>query len=306
MTSVQDVRERALTLCPGGTPFRASASWAQRFLGRKHLSLLRATNSSRVPVEDAAAAMIKFHNAIRRVVRKSGEGPYGAYPPSKRYNLDEVGSGLLSDYVRTIAETGSDHVWAPGGQGGKSRRFATIVVLIRAAGEQPKKLIVIFSGKGTLHDVEQPTYHPDVAVFWQPNAWMDSETWDAIVRSMEIEPDSLLYLDNLAAHRAADDVMKQRRILPFWGPKGLTDVWQPVDLNVGKQIKERIHKFMRAVQERDDTGYVDAVDAKTKRRLFTQVISLAHHSARRQQVKRGEPFGSRQKRFGELSKRQVT
>ncbi len=102
---------------------------------------------------------------------------------------------------------------------------------------------------------------------------MDSQTWDAIVRSMEIEPDSLLYLHNLGAHRAADDVMKQRRILPFWGPKGLTDVWQPVDLNVGKLIKERIHKFMRTAQEKD--GYVDDVDAKTKRRLFTQVISMS-------------------------------
>jgi len=225
-----------------------------------------------MPIADATTAMVKFHNAIRREVRK-GSGQYGQYPPSKRYNLDEVGCGLLADRVRTIAETGTDHVWAPGGQGGKSRRFATVVVLIRAASEQPKKLIVIFNGKGTLHAAEQPTWDPDVAVFWQPNAWMDSQTWDAIVRSMEIEPDSLLYLDNLGAHRAADDVMKQRRILPFWGPKGLTDVWQPVDLNVGKLIKERIHKFMRTAQEKD--GYVDDVDAKTKRRLFTQVISMS-------------------------------
>jgi len=67
---------------------------------------------------------------------------------SPLWNLDEVGICLGHERVRTVVEKGSRSVWMPRGQGGKMRRYATLVVLIRAGKPQPKRLIVILRGKG--------------------------------------------------------------------------------------------------------------------------------------------------------------
>jgi len=117
------------------------------------------------------------------------------------------------------------------------RRYATLVVLVRAANPQPMKLIVILQGKGGCGVMRRAKeWDRSCHVLWQQNAWCDSITFGAIIRLLPVGEGSMLFLDNLSAHRLAKAEMEAMGVVPYFGPAKTTDYWQPVDCGVGTPI----------------------------------------------------------------------
>ena len=109
-------------------------------------------------------------------------------------------------------------------------------ICFRPSGEQPR-LAIIFRGKGLrLSAVEKASWGKDVDVFFQLNAWADTEfvvNWaektlkPAVADVSHVIP----FLDNLKAHvheSFRKSVSSQKRITWF-GVPGAIDIWQPVD-----------------------------------------------------------------------------
>jgi len=139
---------------------------------------------------------------------------------------------MLSERILTVVEKGSRFVWVPGR--GKIRRFATLVVLVRAGGTQPEKLIIIMSGVGGPQlQEEAKQYDEGVRVYWQRNAWADGETFRKIVEDLRLPSPFLLFMDNLGAHRLAVEQLEVAGGRCWFGPPNTTDYWQPVDANIG-------------------------------------------------------------------------
>lgn len=198
--------------------------------------------------------------------------------------MDEVGICLGRERVKSVVERGSHCVWIPRGQGGKMRRFATLVVLMSAAGVQPMQLVVILEGKGG-GNVRSRAKEWDRSchVMFQRNAWCDSDTFQAIVDWLPIPAGSLLFLDNLSAHRLAREQICKRHLMAYYGPPNTTDYWQPVDcglgtpllllhLSLGRWLKERVYKGM---EDEEENQRVDLLDAPSKRILFLKVAMIA-------------------------------
>ena len=103
----------------------------------------------------------------------------------------------------------------------------------------------LFRGTGKrISADEKAAYHPSVDVYWQQCAWVDREVavqWvkrtfkDAVKGKEEV----LLFCDNLDAQtyegfRNELALVKSRA---KYGPKNLTNCWQPVDAGYGKLLK---------------------------------------------------------------------
>jgi len=148
LTTTQWIQYRAKTLVPPSARFSSSQGWVYKFMKRRGLSLKTVSNTNKLSKDQITTILLGWHYKLRRFIGNSGAGQFGAFPALRRWNLDEVGICLGQERIKTVVEKGSRCVWMPRGQGGKMRRYATLVVLVRAANPQPLRLIVILQGKG--------------------------------------------------------------------------------------------------------------------------------------------------------------
>lgn len=80
------------------------------------------TNKSLVTVEQRTIKMVDHLNNLRKFLQKSGDGRWGAFPPEKRYNLDQIGLEPFPDRSKTITVKGASRVHMNMGGPGKARR----------------------------------------------------------------------------------------------------------------------------------------------------------------------------------------
>jgi len=109
--------------------------------------------------------------------------------------------------------------------------------LIKASGEQPRKIHIILKAKNgnNIRKKEGHLWDPDVVVYFNDKAWQRGNTWQSITKDFDLRPGSILFLDRFSVH-LDEEVIKQlkaRGITVWFGPPGTTDYWQPVDCGVG-------------------------------------------------------------------------
>ena len=117
-----------------------------------------------------------------------------------------------------------DHrVWVAQPGGGLDKRQATLQICFSPEGMV--KPVLIFRGKGKrISQDEDLAYDTDVDVYWQPNAWADTEF-------------SVEWVKNTLSNAVANlDVRQHKGIVWFGFPNG-THFWQPVDAGPGKAFK---------------------------------------------------------------------
>lgn len=142
---------------------------------------------------------------------------------------------------------------------GRAQRFCTFVMYniihpdflrcVRAAGEQPRKLGVIFeASSGERLQAEKSLYHHAVEVTFQRSAWADSKSLCNLLPVFELSENGLLFMDSLASHRGEfQKAIESRAVKVWYGPPRLTDTWQPVDRQLGKWVKDKARKYMYAI-----------------------------------------------------------
>ena len=135
--------------------------------------------------EDNMAHMVKWLHMMREVVLKpEGQPQDGAAPvvqpvqkAAKRRKTDILGRHL---HLPKDADCGrfllGERYTADSFTFQLSGTSGTVHLCVHADPDKPQpKLALVFKGKGTVQDSEAGSYHKDVVVFFQKNAWMTEE-----------------------------------------------------------------------------------------------------------------------------------
>lgn len=168
--------------------FKASAGWLKRFMARHKLTWRRRNDNALKSADKLAPQVQKFIKELR-ALRKSRPDPnnvnsiWGIFGPKNTFNVDQVPLPFASSSKRTIEFLGTQRVWIKQPGSGLDKRQATLQLLIRGEGKQPKP-VLIFRGKKTYtrpqdkekRRKEEALYDDDVLVLWQPQSWADTET----------------------------------------------------------------------------------------------------------------------------------
>ena len=128
--------------------------------------------------------LIKWHGMTReRLIRSGKDGSYdkkwGRFLPTQRYNVDQSPLPFAFNTKRTyeMIKKGDRYhkVWISQPGSGLGKRQCTLQVCFRPVGKQPK-LAIIFRGKGKrISTQEKETWHKGVDVYFQENAWADTD-----------------------------------------------------------------------------------------------------------------------------------
>lgn len=96
--------------------------------------------------------------------------------PKQRFNVDQVPLPFVVEQDGTYDFSGSKQIWVSQPGSGLDKRQATLQLCIRAEERQTVKPAIVFRGKGNVSTQEREKYDKDIDVYFQPCAWMDSET----------------------------------------------------------------------------------------------------------------------------------
>ena len=276
---------------PGCDHFKASQGWLKRFMARHRLCWRMRNDNALKSAEQLAPGVQKFIKELRKL-RSNHPDPndpiWGQFGPHNTLNVDQVPLPFASTKQRTIEFLGTQRVWIKQPGSGLDKRQATLQLMIRAEGKQPKP-VLIFRGKKHYtrdcdirkRDAETTQYDKDVEVLWQRKSWADTETcveWAggsfASFVNENIGGPVLLLTDNLTAQTKTPflDAIRQAGRAPLafnqirFGPAGATHLWQPVDRHIGARYKNLMsdcyHEYMA------DRGDDDSKVSTERRRVL--------------------------------------
>ena len=171
-------------------------------------------------------------------------------------------------------------VWISQPASGLDKRQCTLQICCRPSGTQPK-LAIIFRGTGKRLSLEErQAWHKNVDVYFQPNAWADTDfscEWAKKTLKEALDVDHFaLFCDNLTA-QISDDFKESVSSLSgvcWYGLPNATDLWQPVDAGYAELLKrlitQRFHNWLDAEENADRWyGNVQPFSAKERRILIT-------------------------------------
>ena len=157
------------------------------FIKRNHLKLRRVQRRKKKPKETFRESLMKWHSTLTERLVKTGKGEnynpvYGGFIPSQRYNVDQSPLPFAIDTKKTYKqirpndkENRNKNVWVSQPAPCLEKRQCTLQICFRSEGKQPR-ISVIFRGLGKrISAVEKASWHPDVDVYFQKNAWADTE-----------------------------------------------------------------------------------------------------------------------------------
>ena len=144
-----------------------------------------------------------------------------------------------------------DRVWVGQPGSGLEKRQCTLQLCLSPE-DNHVKAEIIFRGTGKrISPHEKAAYHKDVAIFWQKNAWADTEVsveWvkstlkEGVEAARDGNTEFVLLCDNLNAQTSDEfkEAVRQINGIVWYGPPGATDIWQPIDSGYGALMKRLI------------------------------------------------------------------
>lgn len=301
-TAVEEIEKASGSASPFKKQFVASNSWLAGFTRRHGLAIRRATNKKEVSIQERLPAIQNFHSKLQGYISAPPEAThsddpiFGRYTAANCFNMDQSPLFLDATSNETYDKRGAITVGVAKRKG-SDQRFATLTICVRLDGcaDAPVKqppIGIIFRGTGQrISREERDMYAEDVFVDFQPKAWTDSETlqrWsDMFVGWTKENCDDrqkLLFLDNLKAQTMDGfrDRLAEGNVKAWWLPKNCTDLVQPVDRHLAKQLKSKV-KFLldEYLAEHPDfqakwhSVSADNLKAKDVRIFLTKVVSKA-------------------------------
>ena len=270
-------------------------------LKRNNLKRRKIQRNKKLPKEHYRADLVKWHYNLRERAIRTGaanhsyDSKWRSYLPVERFNMDHSPLPFARDTSTTYEKfekrnkkNRNQKVWAVQPKQGDSKRFCTLNICFRPSGEQPR-LAIIFRGKGLrLSAVEKASSDKDVDVFFQPNAWADTEfvvNWAEKTLKPAVADVSyfILFLDNLEAHvhESFRKSVSNQKGITWFGVPGATDIWQPVDGGHAATLKALINQQFFDWLDDDENiqkwyGEKSHITASEKRILVTHWAGNAY------------------------------
>ena len=117
--------------------------------------------------------------------------------------------------------------------------------MVTGDGGQPRLAIIFRRKSKRIREDERLAWHPNVDVYFQENAWVDTKTcmdWTNNTLKKCVDSENLKFLllcDNLDAQcqRESKEAIHVLNGLVWYGLKNATDLWQVVDAGVAQLLK---------------------------------------------------------------------
>lgn len=232
----------------------------ESFLRRFNIRMRCRQRNRKQSKESFREDLRKWHGLTReRLIRTGSKDDYdkkwGRFLPNQRFNVDQSPLPFVVDVKRTyeqIEYKHSEKIWIAQPGSGLDKRQCTLQILTRAEGEQPR-IAVIFRGKGKrISPDEKMSWHQDVDIYWQENAWADTEVsveWIKGTLSKSVQGLSrfVLFLDNLNSQESEQfkSSVSELNGVAWYGLKNATDLWQVVDAGIAQLHKVLIGQAHR-------------------------------------------------------------
>ena len=289
-------------LNPGADVRRLSPSVVVSFTRKFKIKMRRVQCRKQKPRSEGVADLMAWHTKLREGIIKTGpnlpfyDSKFGRYSPDRRFNVDQVPMPFAINLTQTYEEGGARRVqrnrrvWVAQPGAGLEKRQCSLQVCFSPV-TNSCRIAIVFRGTGKrISADEKASYHPSVDVYWQPCAWVDREVAQQWVKktfkaATEGKEEVLLFCDNLDAqtYEGFRDELKKVNSRVCYGPKNLTNCWQPVDAGYGKLLKTLSLHEQQLWLEKDENierwvgnAERETFTAKERRILITHWVGEAH------------------------------
>ena len=152
----------------------------ESFLKKYNVRMLSRQHNKKLSKEAYRNDFKKWQAFTRERLLRTGfndsyDETWGRFKPDQRFNVDQTPMPFSVNTKRTyekIQPNRQEKVWIAQPGSGLDKRQCTIQMMTRAKGEQPR--IAIGTGK-IIREDESAAWHSQVEVYWQPNAWADTD-----------------------------------------------------------------------------------------------------------------------------------
>ena len=269
------------------------------FLKRHNIRMRARQRNKKAPKQDFEVGLKKWHATTReklvRTARNDGyDQKWGRFTPRQRLNVDQsplpfaVTTKRTYEYIGEGEEQRNHKVWISQPGSGLDKRQCTLQVCFRPTGGQPK-IGIIFRGTGKrISADEKEAYHPDVDIYFQENAWADTNVsveWvkRTLTESVKDDERFVLFCDNLTGQVSSEfkEAVAKLGGVVWYGLPGATDLWQPVDAGYAQILKVLIGQAQRKWLDDEENaekwyGHESSFSAKERRILITHWVGEAY------------------------------
>ena len=242
--------------------FKASNGWRSNFIKRRNLKYRRRKSGKTFSANKHLDQYVNFLQRLRFKllvpINDSQSDIWGRFPPSHRYNMDQVPLPFVvsQEFTFTIEDDTNIHITCPS-DSLRKRQF-TMHVVVNAGQDEARHAWVDLVSKGSgkrIKDAEKQRYHPEVNMFWQKNAWVDGNVMIELAHKFVREKKKkhgddwvVLYADNLSAHLLPQvkTIFGNNQVLVIYFPPNMTEMIQPIDAGYGRSLRCAIGRELDA------------------------------------------------------------
>ena len=245
----------------GYRDFRYSPGWMSRFLDHYEVTHQLQTekknmcNALRVPL------LQTFHRDLCEIQNTPNglnewDPMFGAFPAKGRWNIDQVPFYFVKSHRGSYNPKGTECWIMTQGESGNEKRMATIIMTLRAEGEQVVPPFILFRGQGEIaKDLLAELDAQGIPYAFNEKGYANEESciehlkfFSKIVqKECPDVKEHMLLLDGFGAQSTKRyiDFALDLNILPVYFPPNCTHLVQPVDHRIAAWLKRAIHELYK-------------------------------------------------------------
>jgi hypothetical protein len=244
----------------GCRDFKASSGWLSRYLKRFRISRQLQTEKKPISNKLRVPLLQAFHRELCLLQQSVGESKrdpcFGRFAPGAIWNVDQIPFSFVRSHRHSYNPKGQACWIKTQGQSSNDKRMATIVLTLRAGGEQIIKPFILFKGQGCLSQEmldELDTFN--IPYDFNAKAWANGQSCleylqyfskQTKLQCSEIK-EHLLLLDGLGSQCTHEfiELALDLNIIPMYFPANCTHLVQPVDHHIAAWIKYMMGEFYK-------------------------------------------------------------
>ena len=275
--------------------FKASRGWASRFMKRKKIKFRKRKCGKEISAQECVPAIELFLTNIRFnfLLPRENDGAdgrdplWGRFLPERRYNMDQVPLPFVvgQDHTFTTYDDDDVHIKCPK-EALRKRQFTMHVVVNAGTGEKGACWVdLVCKGLGKrIRRAEKDLWNGNVGMFWQKNAWVDTEVMIQLAEKFVRHKNEMhgedvwviLYCDNLRAHLATEvkRIFGEGKVFLCFLPPNMTHFLQPIDAGIGRSLRNNIANYLDEwlMNEENLTKWEGVMTAGERRILTTNLV----------------------------------